>query len=91
LIAFVATMIALIAFTTELDATAVVGALGALFTLIGTISGAYFGVKKSSDTEDKGRAAERTASARAQKANKTTIEAAGAMAPTEWEKVRERI
>jgi hypothetical protein len=90
LIAFVATMIALIAFTTELDAAAVTGALGALFTLIGTISGAYFGIKKSSDTEDKGRAAERAANARAEEANKVTREAVGVMNPTEWENVRER-
>ena len=38
LIAYVATIVALIAFTTELDATAVTGALGALLTLIGTVS-----------------------------------------------------
>jgi hypothetical protein len=90
LIAFVATMIALIVFTTEIDATAVVGAFGALLTLIGTISGAYFGVKKSSDTEDKGRAAERAANARVQEANKVAREAAGALDPTKWESVRER-
>jgi len=90
LIAFVVALISLIAFSTKLEATVVTGALGALFTLIGTISGAYFGVKKSSDTEDKGRAAERAANARAQEANKVAREAAGAMNPTEWETVRER-
>ncbi len=91
LIAYVATIIALIAFTTELDTAAVTGALGALLTLIGTIAGAYFGVKRSSDTEDKGREAERAANARAQEANKVAREAAGAMDPTEWEKVKERL
>lgn len=90
-IAFVVALIALIAFSTKLEATVVTGALGALFTLIGTISGAYFGVKKSSDTEDKGRVAERTANARVQEANKVATEAAGAMEPTEWEKVRARL
>lgn len=49
-----------------LDAAAVTGALGALFTLIGTVAGSYFGVKRSSDTEDKGRAAERAENERAQ-------------------------
>jgi uncharacterized membrane protein len=91
LLAYGVTILFLIIFTTELDAAAVTGALGALFTLIGTVSGAYFGIKRSSDTEDKGRRAESAANNRVQEANKIAREAAGAMDPTEWEKVRQRI
>jgi hypothetical protein len=71
LIAYVATIIA---FRTALDGAAVTGALGALFTLIGTVSGAYFGVKSGSDTEDKGRAAEKEANAKATEAERVARE-----------------
>jgi hypothetical protein len=71
LIAYVATIIA---FRTALDGAAVTGALGGLFTLIGTISGAYFGIKSGSDTEDKGRAAEREANAKATEADRVARE-----------------
>jgi hypothetical protein len=81
LIAYVATIVALIAFTTELDSTAVAGALGALFTLIGTVSGAYFGIKRSSDTEDK-------AYKRVQEANEAARNAAGALDPNTWKNLK---
>jgi hypothetical protein len=81
LIAYVATIIALIAFTTELDATAVAGALGALLTLIGTVSGAYFGIKKSSDTEDK---ADKTT----KEAHESAKNAVGALDPGKWEELK---
>jgi hypothetical protein len=71
LIAYVATIIA---FRTVLDGAAVTGALGALFTLVGTVSGAYFGIKSGSDTEDKGRAAEREANAKATEADRVARE-----------------
>ena len=38
------------------DAAIVSGALGGLFTLIGTVTGAYFGIKSTSDANDKARA-----------------------------------
>jgi hypothetical protein len=74
LIAYVAT---LIAFRSDLGGTAVTGALGALFTLIGTVAGAYFGIKRSSDTEDK-------ANKRVQEANRVARNAAGALDPNTW-------
>jgi hypothetical protein len=82
LIAYVATIVALIAFTAELDSAAVTGALGGLFTLIGTVSGAYFGIKSGSDTEDKGRAAEREANAKATEAEKVAREYALKLNPS---------
>src|SRR5215217_1681710 len=88
LIAYVATIVVLIAFTAELDSAAVTGALGALFTLIGTVSGAYFGVKSGSDTEDKGREAERAANEREQEANRAARDAAGALDPETWENLK---
>jgi hypothetical protein len=74
LVAYVAT---LIAFGSDHGGTAVTGALGVLFTLIGTVAGAYFGIKKSSDTEDK-------ANKRVQEANRIARNAAGAMDPNTW-------
>ena len=89
-IAYVATLLALIIFTKEVDSAAVTGALGALFTLIGTVSGAYFGIKRSSDTEDKGREAERAANGREQEANKAARDAAGALDSGKWEDLKRR-
>jgi hypothetical protein len=37
------------------DAALVAGALGGLFTLIGTVAGAYFGIKSTQDENDKSR------------------------------------
>jgi hypothetical protein len=87
LIAYVATIIA---FRTALDGAAVTGALGALFTLIGTVSGAYFGIKRSSDTEDKGRDAERAANERAQEESRAARNAAGALNPQRWRELKGR-
>jgi hypothetical protein len=39
------------------NATTVIAALGSLFTLIGTIVGAYFGIKVSNDTSERSRGA----------------------------------
>jgi hypothetical protein len=39
--------------------------LGVLFTPIGTVAGTYFGIKSSSDPQNKGRAAESKANERA--------------------------
>jgi hypothetical protein len=49
------------------DAATVAGALGGLFTLIGTVAGAYFGIKSTQDTTDK-------ADRRTQEANQRTQE-----------------
>ena len=47
------------------NATTVIAAFGALFTLIGTIVGAYFGIKVSNDTSERSRGAiERRTAAR---------------------------
>jgi hypothetical protein len=80
LIAYVATIIA---FRTALEGAAVTGTLGALFTLIGTVSGAYFGVKRSSDTEDK-------ANKRVQEATRVATNAAGALDSKTWEDLKGR-
>ncbi len=37
------------------DVAIISGALGGLFTLIGTVTGAYFGIKSTQDTTDKAR------------------------------------
>jgi len=83
-------MLVLIVFTTEPGSAAVTGSLGALFTLIGIISGAYFGVKRSSDTEDKGREAEKAANSRAQEASRAARDSAGALDPTKWEDLKSK-
>jgi formate hydrogenlyase subunit 3/multisubunit Na+/H+ antiporter MnhD subunit len=51
------------------DVAVVVGALGALFTLIGTVVGAYFGIKSTNDTTDKARKQVDEANHRTEKAN----------------------
>jgi hypothetical protein len=56
------------------DVAIVSGALGVLFTLIGTIAGTFFGIKTSSDTQDKARAAESKANERTQEANKRALD-----------------
>jgi len=56
------------------DVAIVSGALGVLFTLIGTIAGTFFGIKSSSDTQDKARAAESKANERTQEANKRALD-----------------
>jgi len=67
----------------KLDSAAVTAALGALFTLIGTVSGAYFGIKNSSDTADR---AERTD----KEAHEKASNAAGALDPGEWERLKDK-
>jgi hypothetical protein len=72
------------------DFAVVTGTLGTLFTLIGTVTGAYFGIKRSSDTEDKARVAERMANERVEEANRTARNAAGALDPDEWRRLRDQ-
>ena len=72
------------------DAAIVTGALGALFTLIGTVAGAYFGIKRSSDTEDKGRVAEKAANESAREAHRSAEAALGALGSDKWEDLKAR-
>ena len=65
------------------DATAVTAALGSLFTLVGTVVGAYFGIKVSNDTADRAQSVIKTASDRAQKANDMAREAYGMLDPSD--------
>lgn len=51
------------------NATAVTAALGSLFTLIGTVVGAYFGIKVSNDTAERSHGAIERAQDRVSEAN----------------------
>jgi hypothetical protein len=77
-IAFILTMFI---FGGLFDAATVTAALGSLFTLIGTVVGAYFGIKVSSDTSDRAQTAVRAANDRAQRANDMAREAYGMLDP----------
>jgi hypothetical protein len=57
------------------NATTVIAALGSLFTLIGTIVGAYFGIKVSNDTSERSRGAIEKAHGSAMEANEKTQKA----------------
>ena len=79
-VGLVAYVVTILVFGAKFDSAAVTAALGALFTLIGTVSGAYFGIKNSSDTADR---AEKTTKEAQEKASN----AAGALDPGEWERL----
>jgi uncharacterized membrane protein YraQ (UPF0718 family) len=68
------------------DAATVIAGLGSLFTLIGTVVGAYFGIKVSNDTADRAQDAIKTASDRVQKANDLAREAYGKLDPQKLER-----
>ena len=53
------------------DPAVVTGSLGALFTLLGTVAGAYFGVKSSSDTADRAKKQVDEANAKTERANRS--------------------
>src|ERR687894_2593333 len=57
------------------NATTVIAALGSLFTLIGTIVGAYFGIKVSNDTSQRSQGAIERAHGSAEEANKRAQQA----------------
>jgi hypothetical protein len=80
-VGLVAYVVTILVFGAKFDSAAVTAALGALFTLIGTVSGAYFGIKSSSDTADK---ADRTTKEAQEKASN----AAGALDSGEWERLK---
>jgi hypothetical protein len=70
------------------DPAVVTGALGALFTLIGTVAGAYFGVKSSSDTADRAKKQVDEANARTERANKSAEAALGALDSGKFENLK---
>jgi hypothetical protein len=78
LIAFVASMAIFRSLFEE--ATEVTTALSSLFTIVGTMLGAYFGIKVSSDTTDKTRGA-------IEKANDTANKALAALPPEEGRRI----
>jgi hypothetical protein len=82
-VGLVAYVVTVLIFGVEFDSAAVTAALGALFTLIGTVSGFYFGIKNSSDTADR---AERMA----KEAHEKASNAAGALDPGEWERLKDK-
>lgn len=55
----------------KFGATAAAATLGSLFTLVGTVAGAYFGVKNSSDTADRAARETKAANDRTERANKS--------------------
>ena len=59
------------------DVTLVSGALGGLFTLIGTVAGAYFGIKSTQDTTDKANKRQREEAQRTERANEAARKALG--------------
>jgi hypothetical protein len=59
------------------DVTIVSGALGGLFTLIGTVAGAYFGIKSTQDTTDKADKRGREEAERTERANQAARKALG--------------
>jgi hypothetical protein len=72
------------------DPAVVTGALGALFTLIGTVAGAYFGIKSSSDTADRAKVQVDAANARTERANKSARAALLEVDPNKSEEFRAR-
>jgi hypothetical protein len=72
------------------DPAVVTGTLGALFTLIGTVAGAYFGVKSSSDTADRAKKQVDEANARTERANKSAGAALLEVDPNKSKEFRDR-
>jgi hypothetical protein len=71
------------------DPAVVTGALGALFTLIGTVAGAYFGVKSSSDMADRAKDQVDEANARTERANRSAKAALLEVDPTKSKDFRD--
>jgi hypothetical protein len=69
--AYVVTIVVLLAFT-KLESAAVTAALGALLAFIGTLAGAYFGIKSTQDTTDKAKGQVEEAYKQTEEANKRT-------------------
>lgn len=57
---------------TPSDFATVAGTMGGLFTLLGTVAGAYFGIKSTNDTIDKARKQVDAANARTERAYRET-------------------
>jgi hypothetical protein len=70
------------------DPAVVTGSLGALFTLLGTVAGAYFGVKSSSDTADRAKKQVDEANARTERANRSAKAALLEVDPNKSQELR---
>jgi hypothetical protein len=66
---------------TPQDVATVAGSLGGLYTLIGTVAGAYFGIKSTQDTTDKAARQVEDANARAERASDRARLAHGRLNP----------
>jgi hypothetical protein len=73
------------------DTALVTTALGALFSLFGTVVGAYFGIKVTSDTIDKTQSERKRLTDRADTAHAKSEEALAALPPTEAQELLSRI
>jgi len=80
-VGLVAYAITIFIFGVKFDSAAATAALGSLLTLIGTVSGAYFGIKNSSDTADK-------AGKTTKEAQESAKNAVGALDPGKWEELK---
>jgi hypothetical protein len=90
-VAIVAYIVTMLLFRTLFDDPAVVtGSLGALFTLLGTVAGAYFGVKSSSDTADRAKKQVDEANARTERANRSAKAALLEVDPNKSQGLRAR-
>ena len=69
--AYVVTIVVLLAFT-KLEAAAVTTVLGTLLAFMGTLAGAYFGIKSTQDTTDKAKGQVEEANKNTEAANKRT-------------------
>jgi hypothetical protein len=90
-VAIVAYVVTMLLFRTLFDDPAVVtGALGALFTLLGTVTGTYFGVKSGSDTADRAKKQVDEANARTERANRSAKAALLEVDPNKSQELRAR-
>ena len=80
----------ILVFGDKFDSAAATGALGSLFTLIGTVAGAYFGVKNSSDTADGAGKETKAANDRVERANRSAKAAWGGLDPDTAKELRDR-
>jgi AhpC/TSA family len=82
-VAVVAYILTLLLFRNLFEDSAIVtGALGALLTLLGTVAGAYFGVKSTSDAADRAKRQVEEANARTERANRSAKAALLEVDPT---------
>jgi hypothetical protein len=87
-VGFLAFALTIWAFGDKFDAATVTGALGSLFTLIGTVAGAYFGAK-SSDTANRAERDTKAAHDRLERANRSAKAAWGGLDPNTAKELRD--